>query len=358
MGARDAYLRGLVALALHVCLPPWAAANAPSTEPRLTAEQWAAAMADCTRIVRDSFDPDAVYSAWRRGTKLDPQNVELHTHFIGRMLSWGMLHIAYKPAEALLAGGGVGADNPTAQAVACHMYATRGQMEDALRAAIAVIKARPQDPSALHNLGQLMAWYDLDPGGPRIDDSIKRDIDAFIRPNRLRDRDLIYRQAYGRGRSVYQKQSDLHSSFDRKILRAEQDVTDISRQIANLRPTAKPADRHRMLDELDSRRQELQTLRNAKTAAMSDTEAQWRWDPPTIEGRTMKVVAELKNSRLIPPLGAEEQAGKKLKLARVYIESKVYDKAEELLKEIIDSYAPTDAAGEATELLGRIPPRK
>ena len=383
---------------------------------KMTAREWSDAMADCLLVIRKSADVDGVVLAYRRGRCLDARNLELHTAYMDRMLRLGVLHMAYEPARALSA---IQPENVTVQAVLSHMYAGKDDMPAALKATLAVLKACPQDPSALYNFGQLAAWCELDPDGPKIDDAIKRNADAMrekCKPLRT------YQVAHARGRGVYEKRAQIEHKYDKRLRALDAEVADAQKKLdalqtdvrdrhggasadeakvtklkadlaaadgalaaagteaerAPLRATrnrlrnelaaaedatrrhagqldARTGDRDAASADLQKKKEQLGALRLEKKAAMEEPDSDWRWDPPTLEGKPIAVVTRIEGSKLIMPPWAEEEAARMLQRAQFLAVNGANDKAREGLNEILRIYGATEAGRQAAEMLKKLP---
>ena len=383
---------------------------------KMSAEEWSKAMSDSLLAIRKSPEVDVVILAYRRGCSLDARNLELHAAYMDRMLRLGVLHMAYEPAQALAK---IQPENVTVQAVLAHMYCVKGDMPAALKATLAVLKATPQDPSALYNFGQLVAWYEMDPNGPKIEGGLKRDIDAArekCKHNRT------YETAYGRGRGVYDKQGQIAHKYDKQIRALAAAVADAQSQLdsrqskvqatfgqksAEEEKVAKlqqelaatedaynragsDADRSRLqgegrrirkdlaaaqdaarqqtgqlgataggrdalLADLQKKKEQLGALQAERKRALGSPDSDWRWDPPTLDGQAITVVTRIEGSQLVLPPGAEEEAAKMLQFAELFAVNGFNNLAREKLNEIIRNYGPTDAARRAEELLKKLP---
>ncbi len=387
---------------------------------QMTAPQWAAALARCVETVRSDHDPDAVYAAYQEGLALDKRSVQLHLLFLKRMLKLGVLHVAYGPAQALdklLADDD--ANRPLVCAVLTHLHATRENMPEALKAALRVSLANPDDPSSLNNLGQLLAWYDLDLQAKSLDDATKRLVETVREKVHRRK---PFQQAYQRGRKIYAKHAEVDRKYGKKLAQATAQLDAAERQLARrkgdaagaavsagsseeavkklrqelavverrlaqsvsnseraaLRKQAKQlrgridqetrsqqksgkefvaADviRKGAVEDLDQKRLAVATLQAERNRELQAAEMVWRWDPPVVDAQVMTVVERVPGSKLIPPLGSQEKSVKLLKMAELYLENGVKDKARALLTEIVNDHPASSSARRAADLLETIP---
>jgi len=108
-------------------------------------------------------------------------------------------------------------------------------------------------------------------------------------------------------------------------------------------------------DTLTGQRLALQELRKQREEALASPGGSWQWAPPAVDGKVWPVVGALPGSKHVPAEGADREAERLYKLARMYFGNRMYDKAAGQLERILKLYGSTDAARKARELLARLP---
>lgn len=203
----------LVVLVLTVA--PTARVAAQTTQP----VDPAAEMAALIEAVGESENPREVMSAYARGSALDRGDAELQNAYMRRMLKFGMPQIAYYPARVLVT---LEKDHHLAWGVVGYAKGKRGNLAEAMTASIRAAEGLGDDPSVLHNLGQLVCWYDhaLDP--PDIPDSARR------RLSRIKA-DLEQREPYI---EAYRQIAD---AFERRARRAGEIAEQVGQARVELR---------------------------------------------------------------------------------------------------------------------------
>ena len=90
---------------------------------------------------------------------------------------------------------------------------------------------------------------------------------------------------------------------------------------------------------------------------------QLRWDPPSVDGvftpESTSLPRKIKHtttrpSSQISTSSSEVAASKKLKMAKLYANNKKFQRAREIILDILDKYPKTKSATKARELLDRI----
>ena len=116
-------------------------------------------VAPFVQAVRDAKTIDEAILAFEKGISLDAKNVDLLNAYLRKMLKFGLIHKAYPPAGKLR---DVQSSNVLALSTTGHQFATENELLAALDVYIQAMRLDPKDPSIQRNLGQLMAWADLD----------------------------------------------------------------------------------------------------------------------------------------------------------------------------------------------------
>ncbi len=188
--------------------------SAPTTSPaaRLEAQIQAVSQAD---------DPRAAMSAYARGCAINRSNTEIHDAYMRRMLKFGLPKIAYYPARELVL---LDPNNALAWGVVGYMQGKRGELEEAFSATIRSLEKRRDDPSVLHNAGQLAAWYENEPNLPKLSDSARRSL-AQMKEELLANKQ--YSSAYETIQAAYKQSADLTAQLDKQIVAAEAEVSAI-----------------------------------------------------------------------------------------------------------------------------------
>jgi len=108
-------------------------------------------------LIEQTDDPGVAITAYARACAIDPASAGLHAGYMWRMLAAGLPQVARIPAARLVALG-----RPTAAAwgVLGYHHGREGRLDEALAATVRSAELDPQDASVMHNLGQLLAWYD------------------------------------------------------------------------------------------------------------------------------------------------------------------------------------------------------
>jgi tetratricopeptide (TPR) repeat protein len=209
----------------------WAASAAgqstrPSPEsqkPEPTPDERAERLATFVRAVEAAAHPREAITAYARGCAVDRSRPEIHNAYLRRMLTFGLPQIAYYPARVLVT---MEPDNGTAWGVVGYMHGRRGELDKALSATLQAVQLAREDPSILHNAGQLTAWYDHEIEPPKIPDRSKR---ALARVREELAKAPAFAKAYGTIESAYQRRAALAKEFDQKIAAADAEVLTLER---------------------------------------------------------------------------------------------------------------------------------
>ncbi len=216
--------------------------SSPATKPADRLEAY-------IRAVRQADNPRSAMSAYARGCAIDRNKAELHNAYMRRMLKFGLPKIAYYPARVLVR---LDRSNGLAWGVVGYMQGKRGEFAEAFSATIRSLENRRDDPSVLHNAGQLAAWYDNEPDLPRVHDRVRRSL-AQMKKELLAGKP--YSSAYKAIEAAYAQRAEMVERLDKQVAAAEAEVLAARRMAmeidSQLRELADEIDRRkRMIDEL------------------------------------------------------------------------------------------------------------
>ncbi len=226
--------------------------SAPATSPadRLEAQIQAVSQAD---------DPRAAMSAYAKGCAIDRSNTEIHDAYMRRMLKFGLPKIAYYPARELVR---LDPNNALAWGVVGYMQGKRGELEEAFSATIRSLENRRDDPSVLHNAGQLAAWYENEPDLPNLSDRARRAL-AQMKEELLANKQ--YSSAYETIQAAYKQSADLVAQLDKHIVAAEAEVSAIRQTLMELEGQLREIN-----DEIDRRNRAIaECWRELRTGSVS-----------------------------------------------------------------------------------------
>jgi len=252
--------------------PPAAAADAAARGDRDRAEQ----LARLIQAIRDATHPRQAMSAYARGCAIDRSRPAIHDAYMRRMLQFGLPKIAYYPARVLAA---IQPDNGTAWGVVGYVHGQRGQPAEALAATMRAAELAGEDPSVLHNAGQLAAWYDFELDLPKIPDRAKRALD---RSRAALGKRAPFAKAYATIQKAYKEQAGLGEQFDEKIAAADADALgleqlalEIDRKIRDLNDEIEYTE-----DVIDSLRRDLYYNYSGLYVDPSGRSVYYRWQSP------------------------------------------------------------------------------
>jgi len=160
-------------------------------------------------------NPSSASAAYARGAAIERRSLLLHDAYMRRMLKFGLPKLAYFPARRLTQ---LDPTNGMAWGVVGYMDGKRGDWGKALCATVRALEKLPDNPSVLHNAGQLMAWYDHVLDLPDLPDRIKRAMDNN------RDewaRRGAFAKAYRRVTEAFLEQVKLDKDLTGKVEQAE-----------------------------------------------------------------------------------------------------------------------------------------
>ncbi|HET6428404.1 MAG TPA: hypothetical protein VFJ30_08345 [Phycisphaerae bacterium] len=418
--------------ALVMAAAAWSAAqdtrpaSGPATAPTTaSAASVAERIEPFLKVIQESDDYREVMGAHARATAIDRMNVAVHKAYMRRMLRMGLPQIAFYPAQILTR---LGVEDGTAWGVVGYHYGKRGDLVEAFTATMRAVELTPDDPSILHNAGQLAAWYEEDPSLPRVPDSTRRQL-ARMR-GRL-EKNAIFARAHKEVAEAYRKRGQaarqiadqiaaaedaVESSrlravaVDRELRRLNAEIDDRNDEIDKLwrelrqyygprtvrdpngniivLPPRDPERRRQLYDRISEGEKEVSALREQVRQGRRDGEAvlgelaryqkelkrlqeqaevpvprsqrDFRWDPPAVEG---VVTDELDALPALPPaaktnvpVDPEQEADKRLELAKLYLRNEMSDKAVDILLEITREFPETRAGKQAKVLLAALRP--
>ncbi len=220
----------------------------PTTGPRATTSP-----ADRLKVyilaIVEADAPRPAMSAYARGCSIDRNNAALQNAYMERMLKFGLPKIAYHPAQVLVR---IDPNNSLAWGVVGYMHGKRGELEKAFLATMRSLEKRLDDPSVLHNAGQLSAWYDNAPKPPKVSDRARRTL-AQMKKELAAKKAFV--SAYKEINSVYARRAVLVKQFDSKIAAVEEGILSVRKAgmelDAKIREINDEIDRSkRIIDEL------------------------------------------------------------------------------------------------------------
>ncbi|MCD4699914.1 MAG: DUF4407 domain-containing protein, partial [Phycisphaerae bacterium] len=131
---------------------------------------------------------------------------------------FGLQKIAYCPAHALFR---IAPDNSLAWSVVVYRQGKQGDLAEAFSSTIRSLEHRRDDPSALHNAGQLAAWYDSEPDLPKVSDRVRRSL-AQMKEELLTKKQ--YSSAYKTVTAAYAQRAEMVERLDKQVAAAEAEV--------------------------------------------------------------------------------------------------------------------------------------
>jgi len=389
-------------------------ATAPATAP--AAERIEAFL----KIIRESDDYREIMRAHARAIGIDRLNVAVHKAYMRRMLRMGLPRIAYYPAQVLTK---LGVDDGTAWGVVGYHHGKRGELAKAFTATIRAVELAGDDPSILHNAGQLVAWYEKDPSLPRVSDTIRR---RLARMRSKLEENPTFARSYKEAAAEYRKQQEAAQAIaaaeeavesartralavDRQLRRMNVEIDDRNDEIDKLWrelrqyygsrivrdangnviivPPRNRTRRHELQDKIDEgekevkalkaevreirregeavlvelarKQKELRDLRARRDTPPPKSRRDFRWDPPAVDGVVTDEIEGLPPTpatKTDVPVDPEQEAGKRLALAKLYLRNDMSEKAMGILEEITRDFAKTRAGQQAKLLLTALKP--
>ncbi len=185
-------------------------------------------IAPLVRVIDQARSPSDAIAAYARGFGIDRTHTGLQNAHMRKMLQFGLPKIARYPARVLVT---LEKGNGMAWGVVGYMHGKRGELAEALAAHIQAAAFAPDDPSILHNTGQLLAWYDNEIDRPRLSDPIRRMMD------RIRN-DLFKQQAFARAylemKTAYEQRAKLAAELAKRLGEAQDEAEDARGKAADI----------------------------------------------------------------------------------------------------------------------------
>ena len=190
---------------------------APTTGPGATSSP-ADRLKAFIRDVAEADDPRSAMSAYARGCSIDRNSAALQNAYMERMLKFGLPKIAYHPARLLVR---IDPNNSLAWGVVGYMHGKRGELEKAFAATMRSLEKHRDDPSVLHNAGQLAAWYDSTLNPPKVSDRARRTLSKMKKELAGKK---PYSSAYEEIKSVCARRALLMEQLEKKVAVIEAEV--------------------------------------------------------------------------------------------------------------------------------------
>ena len=226
-----------------------AAPQSSATQPAGAGAELAQRLAPFLKVIRQADDARTVMRTYTRALAVDRDSVELHRSYMRRMLAFGLPQIAQHAARELLR---LEKADGMAHGLLGYMDGRRGALVGALVATVRAAERTPDDPSVLNNLGQLVAWHDLEEDPPPVPDAARRAL-ARLRPALAKK--PPFAAAYKRLQSAYTQQGAVAKALAAKMAAAEAEATavqalarDVNNQLQELNDEIDY--RNRMIDRL------------------------------------------------------------------------------------------------------------
>ena len=181
----------------------------------LSAATRAEQVAECIRLIEGAKDVKDAAAAYSRGCSLDAKSVKLYEAYLRRMLKFGLPQVAVYPARVLVK---LRKDHPLAWGVLGHFHGKRKEWPAAYDATALAVVGLDDDPSVLHNAGQLVAWRESLTRPPKLSDRTRIAIDKH-RAALLKKPQFA--KAYQAVKAFFAKQAAIAKAFDAKIYLAD-----------------------------------------------------------------------------------------------------------------------------------------
>ena len=365
---------------------------------------------DAIRAVRSAPSVRLAGAAYSRGNTIDRNNVALHEAYMTRMLQLGQPNIALYPARKLLT---LSPDNGTAWAVVGYVEAKRKRLIQALNATVLAAEHLGDDSAVLRNAGQLLAWHANQPSAPPVSDAAQRTLSKI---RKSLDEREAFAGAYRHVQSVYDARKKLQTEAEADIAGIEAEAgsiletgREIDRNIASVTDQARivrdgiirdqgeaayleehqdeDADGYRRLDlyrrvraaqiqarDLDRQiaavRQRGHTVlaqlkrkiasgrarRNRLTRELARLPVRFEWSPPTVAGAVVPGTQPTTATAPAVPGNSDRTAAERFRLAGLYLQNGLADKARKILEQIVADYPQTPAAAKARKLIDSLVP--
>jgi len=224
------------------------AATQPASQPT-TRPAAAERLAKLIEAVKDADSPSAAMSAYARGCGIDRLNADLQNAYMRKMLTFGLPKIGYYAARVLVSSQ---PDNGMAWGLVGYVHGRRGEIDKAFNVTIRAAALAPDDPSIMHNAGQLVAWYENELLPPKPPDVIRRILER-VRPKLAKNADFV--KAYNQMAGAYAKQAAVTAELSERLVVA-------ATQVEQQRDEAQAIDiqLRAISDEIDYRNSVIQSL--------------------------------------------------------------------------------------------------
>ena len=272
---------------------------APAAPPAATADK-NSPVGRAVRAIREANTLSAVKDAFADGADTDPENVELNTAYMRRLLQLGLPQLANGPATTLLR---VPVADGTAYGVVGYNCGRQNDLTNALTNTMKAAGILKDDPSIQNNLGQLTAWYEcakpykLAAADQKTLDDLKADLDK-AEP---------YKAGYKLIKDAYDKHIHADADAKQKLATAESDVKAAEKKVADAQTRVNQANAgagqpgrggrggpgagpglQKQLDDakanLAKKVQALNTIRSQPAEATFSYTKLFRWLPPAVDG--------------------------------------------------------------------------
>lgn len=195
----------------------------PTSRPAAEAEALEAAIAE----IEAATDPQEAWEAWTHGCAIDRDHPPLHEAQMRRMLAFGLPRYARGPAWALTRTDGT---YPLAWALLGYIAGKNGRLHDAASYTIRAGLDAPENEGVLHNLGLIVAWYDLE-------EDARRRIPTVLREKLTDQRgDWNDHEAYRKARESVEEDyvalERIRVKWEKSIAEAEDELDPLRREVA------------------------------------------------------------------------------------------------------------------------------
>jgi len=384
-------------------------ASPPASSSAAAAATLPADLARYIRAMRTAGDSRAAMAAYARGCSINRKSLQLQEAYMVVMLRLGQPKAAAFPARALLA---IKTDHAMAWAVVGYNEAKRKRLGKALEATFRATGKLTDDPSVLHNAGQLLAWYENQADPPIIADATSRAIEKtkaalakkefftearkttqaqYDRRKKLRDQHQTkIDAAKGEAKEILttgkeidrviadltdeinrcrENIVDLRGQYRRLRLHPQRDVAGTRRALLDLKITheneaAKTledklattrARGQQVLGQLRRKLTEVKKLERNMAHELTKRSIRFRWDPPAVDGVVTPETTLNAPTSTAPTLAGSggQTAEDHLKIAKLYLKNKMPEKAAAILNHIIAKYPASPAAAQAKVILAK-----
>lgn len=208
-----------------VAVASWAkAADEPPAAPAAAP----GGIAECVIVIDTSDKDDDAARAYARGCNIDRSNAPLQNAYMRRMLRTGKADAACVPAQPLTISD---PHNGVAWALTGYSRGKRGDFFNALLACIQAGQLLENDRGALHNLGQLSAWYDQLKLPPKMK---PEDKDAYDKLKGQHASNDAFSTAAAAVKNVLVQQQETRKRIDEDVKKAQAEAQELRKPVATL----------------------------------------------------------------------------------------------------------------------------